>query len=215
MKYNINIPGWMSTYDLDFLYYLASCVSENGHILEIGTFLGRSTSALVRGKHDSVSLDIVDTWSIQGNYLTTAPYPYITGDQEWFTHLCAVAHSTNSWAASAQEALGEDFLKLTAYQQDSRDFEVTKDYVLIFIDSGHSFSEVKADIDRYISDKALIIGDDFSPYHPGVSQAIATKRFEKNYSRTVIIPQNTKLWTMLPMNSDSPWKDIVFKSGLL
>ena len=63
-KYNLNIPGWMHEKELKILSTLAEYVPENGSILEVGCFLGSSTTALYRGKNSLVSMDIVDNFRI-------------------------------------------------------------------------------------------------------------------------------------------------------
>jgi hypothetical protein len=216
MKYNLNIPGWMSEADLTVLAYLASHVPESGHILEIGTFLGRSTSALLLNKHESVSLDIVDTWSTDDSaYSPTNDYLNIRGNIEWFNELKLLASDTKSWLDPLKLTLGEDFKRLTAHKMNSKDFVISKDYNLVFIDGGHSFEDVKSDIDKFDGENTLIVGDDFLSTFPGVPRAITAKRRETGFCKTLVAPQRTKLWIMLPMNASNPWKDIVLRSGLL
>lgn len=206
----------MSEADLTVLAYLASHVPENGHILEIGTFLGRSTAALLLNKHESVSLDIVDTWSTDDSaYPPTRDYPHIRGNIEWFNELKLLANDKKSWLDPLKLTLGEDFKRLTTHEMSSRDFVICKNYNLVFIDGGHSFEDVKSDIDKCNEENTLIVGDDFLSTFPGVTRAVTAKRVETGFCKTVVVPQNTKLWIMLPMNSDNPWKDIVLRSGLL
>jgi len=65
MPYNKNIPGWMPEFDLQTLELLASRVPENGTIVEIGSYLGRSSWALAKSCHPSVKVFCIDVWSDQ------------------------------------------------------------------------------------------------------------------------------------------------------
>jgi hypothetical protein len=55
-----NYEGMISNNQLDRLNYLASLVPNNGLILEIGPYKGRSTSAIACGMKDSVHLITID-----------------------------------------------------------------------------------------------------------------------------------------------------------
>ena len=70
-KFKTDVPGWMTEVDLNVLYKLASLGPENGSILEVGCFLGRSTSALFAGKKTSVTLTVVDTFQKHTGYDTS------------------------------------------------------------------------------------------------------------------------------------------------
>ena len=61
-KYKINteIPGWTTEKKLNMLAEKAAAVPENGTIVELGTFCGRSAYSLGSNKLDSVKLVCVD-----------------------------------------------------------------------------------------------------------------------------------------------------------
>lgn len=61
MKDFPDIEGWMVESDLKFLYRAASRVTENGVIVELGCWLGRSTCAIIRGAKTR-NITVVDTW---------------------------------------------------------------------------------------------------------------------------------------------------------
>lgn len=63
MKDFPDISGWMSEADLDFLYETSASVPENGTIVELGCWLGRSTCAIIQGaKAKTRDISVVDTW---------------------------------------------------------------------------------------------------------------------------------------------------------
>ena len=62
MPYNVDIPGFMSIRDLEVLEHLAQEVPEKGVIVEVGSFMGRSSWALAKSCENSVQVYCVDPW---------------------------------------------------------------------------------------------------------------------------------------------------------
>lgn len=62
MPYNQDIPGWMSHDELNHIEQLAASVPEYGNVLEIGSFMGRSTFAWAKSIPPSAIIHCVDTW---------------------------------------------------------------------------------------------------------------------------------------------------------
>jgi len=60
--YNLNIPGWMAEDDLKVIEELASKVPQNGIIVEIGSFAGRSSYAWSKSCDPSVTVFCIDKW---------------------------------------------------------------------------------------------------------------------------------------------------------
>lgn len=67
LKINTDICGWGGEEILEHLASCASKVPENGIIVELGTFVGRSAYALGMNKHHSVSLYCYDKWESYHN----------------------------------------------------------------------------------------------------------------------------------------------------
>ncbi|MEM1283103.1 MAG: class I SAM-dependent methyltransferase [Chlamydiota bacterium] len=63
MPYNEKIPGWMPKKDLTTLETLAKRVPENGSIVEVGSYQGRSSWALAKSCHPSVEVCCIDLWN--------------------------------------------------------------------------------------------------------------------------------------------------------
>ena len=59
---NLEIPGWATEEDLTVLEYFASEVPEDGLILEVGSFCGRSSYTLSKSCHPSVRVICIDLW---------------------------------------------------------------------------------------------------------------------------------------------------------
>ena len=154
--YSNSIPGWMSLVQLNWLYDTSK---EMDSIVEIGSWKGKSTHALLSGCKGTV----------------------------W-----AVDHFKGSWADEAHKEARErdiypDFLEnvgrfknLKVLKMSSK--EAAKQFKdksvdMVFIDGGHTYEEVKQDIEMWLPKaKKLICGHD---YQGGdVSQAVDEK-FDK------------------------------------
>jgi predicted O-methyltransferase YrrM len=212
-KYNLNIPGWMHKKELIILSTLAGYVPDNGSILEIGCFLGSSTTALYRGKNSSVSMDIVDNFrigpsqsllNIEFENLRFAPC-----DPIMYADAREIAKATG-WHDAFRFCIGEEmYANINVHPTSSKDFEKVKHYDLTFIDASHTLLDVKHDIEKYESDTGLLLGDDFHPWFNGV--AVALNQTKKN--RTLIVFENTKLWALIP--NTGYWRDVFKNNNLL
>jgi hypothetical protein len=207
-KFNKNIPGWMSESDLIVLQTLSGYVPENGSILEIGCFLGRSTSALFAGKHDSVKLTVVDTFEYNSEYshnLIHMP-DKIDGDQELFMVAAKMAIANNSWEESFKLCMGSNIIdNIELHCMPSTNFSNDIKHDMVFIDANHDTDSLVNDIARFIDDCTLIVGDDFtSKWAKSIPPALAITK--KKYNWTLVMPENTKIWFMIPPSGK--WKEI-------
>jgi hypothetical protein len=66
MKEILEVKGQIVKCEIERLIYLASLVPENGLIVEIGAYCGRSGLSLATGKKESVHLVSIDPWMLQG-----------------------------------------------------------------------------------------------------------------------------------------------------
>jgi predicted O-methyltransferase YrrM len=201
MKYNNQIPGWMWETDLKILSALAENVVENGNILEIGSFLGRSTSALFYSKLPSVNLTIVDSFEINDRYNIFMNNYFrlsqMQGDEELFLSAQKVVKSYNSFFEGFKHCLGEEiYSQIDINVMHHKNYVPNKKFDMVFIDGDHSFKEVTGDISKYIDDEALIAGDDFHSVHPDIAKALTAIR--RLHPSTLIVPENAKVWIMVP-----------------
>ena len=58
----LSIDGWMSTQELEWLYNTAKSLPKGSLIVEIGSWKGRSTSALYLGAGINKAVVAIDTW---------------------------------------------------------------------------------------------------------------------------------------------------------
>lgn len=204
----IKIPGWTSDKELKILEAFASNVPDGGSILEIGPFIGRSTLALYNGKKDTVSLDIVDPFTISDWFTPEKNYTDFYGDSELFEKAKQIARETNSWEQSFRFCIGEEICnKINIFPVSSQEFTVTKNYDLIFIDGDHAFRSVSHDIKKFSNNHSLIIGDDFTNKFPGVVGSVLLFKGKKS----IIIPCGTKFYIIAPTVDKQNWNEVIKK----
>jgi predicted O-methyltransferase YrrM len=197
MRYNLLIPGWMSVVDLEILNRLASYVPENGSILEVGCFVGRSTSALFSGKPASATLEVVDTFDVSNPYGLHISDNNIKGSQYYKNKIKEIAKNTGSWEESFRFCLTPevaDHIQISV--ASSLEYNLTKQFDMVFIDANHAVNHVLHDIKKFASKNTLLVGDDFSKTYLGVAEALALVHFE--IPSTLIAPSNSKIWIMVP-----------------
>lgn len=148
-----NIDGWMTFDELLYLYELGSSY-EN--IVEVGSWKGRSTHALLSG---GAYITAIDTW--QGS-----------DDENDLTNDLAKKEDIFEVFKKNVEGVGN----LTAIKTTSEDaaqaFE-EKSIDVVFIDALHTYEGVKKDIALW-KDKAyfIICGHDWTDSWPGVKKAV-------------------------------------------
>jgi predicted O-methyltransferase YrrM len=134
------IQGWM---ELDELEWLQATASQMNTVVEIGSFKGRSTIALLNGCKGIVFS--IDPWD--GGDDVYAEYIYNTKE---FQHL-VICKMPSLRAATI--------------------FNAPVD--MVFIDGNHAYGAVRNDIKAWLpKTKRLICGHDYDKTSPGVAQAV-------------------------------------------
>jgi len=138
------IEGWM---DIDELEWLCDTSQKMDTVLEIGSWQGRSTIALLRGCKGIVFA--VDPW--RGNNLSYKEFVYNTAE---FIHLVIIKMPS---------------LKAATI--------FTAPVDMVFIDGNHTYECVKSDIEAWLPlTKKIICGHDYGDLlAPGVKQAVDEK----------------------------------------
>jgi predicted O-methyltransferase YrrM len=152
----LGIQGWMAQ---DELSYLASEARKRKTIIEVGSWLGRSTCALAANTTGEVIA--VDTWD---------------GSQE---HQTMMAGKDKDWAYKEFQRNTQG-LPVTAIRANS--LEAAKRYKatgtladMIFIDASHDYESVKADILAWtpvLAPGGIMCGHDFANGWPEVKRAV-------------------------------------------
>lgn len=67
IKLPIEIPGFITEFELIYLALLSKYIPKNKKILEIGSLFGRSSLAFLLNSHESVILNTIDPFETYGN----------------------------------------------------------------------------------------------------------------------------------------------------
>ena len=196
---SIRTPGWMSLRDLELLGKIAGLVPENGNIVEVGTFLGKSTSALFLNKKSNVKLSIVDLFNLSDSHPIDIDWgsSLLEGNKNLFEEAVEISKNANSWQAGFRFCLGEDIVdQITIHKIDSVNYKPESFVDLVFIDGDHRFEGVLLDLLNFDNPETLIIADNANGFNPGVIKAIF--EFNKNRNRTLLFPSNSKMCLLIP-----------------
>jgi len=150
-NYNNDIAGWMEPSGLKWLYLVAQ---EMNNIIEVGSWKGRSTDALLAGCRGTV-------WAVD----------HFKGSKTE-RHSCHKEATQRDISKIFLENVGHyknlKLLKMDSLEAAKRFKDKSID--MVFIDGGHTDEEVKADIKAWLPKvKKLICGHD---YGRGIEHAI-------------------------------------------
>lgn len=155
-----NIEGW---FDFPNLYLFVINSFDNAKFVEIGSWLGKSSSFMaveIANSNKKIDFFCVDTWNGSEEHQNE---DIIIKDELFNTFLKntePVKNYIKTIRKSSEEA-SKDF------EDNSLDF--------IFIDAGHSYEDVKNDLDKWypkLKENGIIAGHDFSQAWPGVIMAV-------------------------------------------
>lgn len=165
----LKIEGWMRP---DELQWLAEKASTRRRICEIGSWMGRSTRAIVENAPEDAVVYAVDTW--KGTEGPRECALLLKGKPEdWLINQFR-ANMKEEWIASPHRLrpyqgtslAGADYLGKGCYGIE---------FDMIFLDAAHDYDSVKADIKAWLPNLApdgLICGHDFGGSFPGVARAV-------------------------------------------
>ena len=155
----LSIFGWMPDTELA---WLAARAVEHREIVEIGSFMGRSTRALAENTLGTVTA--VDTWA--------------GSDEEQHRKLLE-GHGPD-WLLEEFQRNMEGLENVYAVRRPSLDAAVSfavacSQFDMIFVDASHDYENVKADILAWaplLKEGGLLCGHDFHNGAPGVMRAV-------------------------------------------
>lgn len=154
----LKIPGWMEPEELE---WLAAQAQVKVAILEVGSFLGRSTRALADNTPGTVHA--VDMWL--GSPEILRQYSKLGGPAGVF----------ELFRVNTQDLLGTKlFPVMTPSASASQIFPIPL-FDMIFLDGAHDFYSVLADISNWskcLKAGGLLCGHDYKDAFPGVKLAV-------------------------------------------
>jgi len=158
------IPGWDTDAEEEMLIKLARTVPDGGVIVEIGSEYGRSAGAFLLGSKRTVRLVSVD--------LFPTDHPLV-GDL-----LAAYQGNVEEIAQSMDRYVGT---MRGDSAEASKHWPADKSIDLLFVDAGHTYEQVKADIDGWMQYVRIggvatfhdcAVDESSHPLHLEVSRAI-------------------------------------------
>lgn len=151
------IDGWMTLEELNWLHEKAKTVNS---ILELGSWKGRSTHALLSGCKGTVTC--VDTWKGSAD----------PGDLT--NNLAKKMDVFSEFQKNVGEFKNLEILKMSG--KEAAEACKGRKFDMVFIDAGHTYEEVIEDINCWI-DKATLIfsGHDYTEPWLGVKKAVDEK----------------------------------------
>lgn len=164
----LQIQGWTSEPELR---WLAEQASTRNQIVEVGSWLGRSTRAM--SDNTTGTICAVDTWNGSGA-----------------EHAEILAGKDGDWLFEKfYDNVLADTANVIPYRRPSPEYasafkEGGQTFDMIFIDAAHDYESVKADIQAWtplLAPGGLLCGHDFDAGRPGVVQAV--KELVPDYKR--------------------------------
>jgi len=161
-----DIEGWFSFKNL---YDRAiNKANKNAHFVEVGAWLGCSTSYMaveIINSGKNIKFDVVDTWkgSEEAIFENAFKKYGITPYGQFIKNMYSVIHIINPIVMSSVEAARR-------YEDESLDF--------VYIDADHSYNAIKADIAAWlpkVKQGGILGGHDYSKLFPGVVKAVREK----------------------------------------
>jgi predicted O-methyltransferase YrrM len=184
-----SIKGWFDFGDIYAL--MVQKAPAEAHFVEVGAFLGKSTSFMaveINNSGKDIRFDVVDTWEGslehgQGGEHQMDVVLQGTLYENFKRNMKPVAHLINPVRCSSVEAARR-------YRDGSLDF--------VFLDASHEYEDVKADIVAWrpkIKPGGFLGGHDLQALFPGVIRAVQEEFpsiYRSGFSWLVRMPAVTK-----------------------
>lgn len=164
------IPGWMNEKELLFLFSkVLTLSSKDLTLVEVGSWLGRSTSVLaeailIRCKNDK--LHVVDTFCGDENILKDKQMAkFLLNDPDYIYN--RFIKNTKEYNGIINVHRQESSSAAKEFHDQSIDF--------LFIDAAHDYFSIKNDITSWLPKLkrgAIMAGHDYADYGVGVKQAV-------------------------------------------
>lgn len=172
ISYALTVEGWCAPAELE---YLASLAEKSLCILEVGSWRGRSSSALAA--HTEGIVVCVDTW--RGSVEHQAELKGKPTSGVWFDFQQNTSRYDNIWPLPMNSLAAARVVSLGPMRFD-----------MIFIDASHDYESVAADIQAWrplLTPEGILCGHDIGRH--SVKAAV-----RNNVPRYRIVP-NTSIWS--------------------
>jgi hypothetical protein len=202
MKINTNIPGWFFETELSILALTASIIKENSTLVEVGSFVGRSSWTLSQNLPESCKLHCVDPWIISGDYNVGVMESFVKSNSNFTVNENLrqlnkkQTFETQTWE-TAFTYNTQDCNNITKFPIFSDQYNIGPDVSAVFIDGDHG-ELVEKDIKKFSNNpETLIFGDDFSMRHSAVIKHVIAYQWGSDKRILLRFPK-TKIWYLWP-----------------
>lgn len=167
-----NPDGWMTKRELDWLRNAAAL--SDGGVLEVGSWKGRSTKAL-----------------LEGCPATVTAVDHFQGSDDYNDSTLVIAREEPVYDIFMKNVGHYPNLKVLKMDSAEAAAQVPDQSVdLVFIDSDHRYEQVKAEIDRWKSKARCIVAlHDYSEGWPGVKRAV-----EESFKKFSVVDTIAVAW---------------------
>ena len=191
-----SVPGLTNNKELDIIYEWARTVPENGVIVELGSFFGRTAVAFAEGSHPSVKIYCVDYFDKWVSYLKPGDAP---GDkpEEDFWELGKIFDKEQEFLKNTKDYKNIIPLKLKegqmVYKYDKEPVDV------LFVDSAHQNPSDIANImffKKFVKRGGMICGHDYYDDKRFSDIGLNITLLERMFNTTVTLYKFTSLWSI-------------------
>lgn len=185
------VPGLSTEKDLDIVYEWARTVPENGIIVEVGSFFGRTAVAFAEGTHHSAKIYCIDYFD---DYENTEKFDNPNGSDFW--QLGKIYNKEEEFKKYTK--IYENIIPLKVNNTRLYKFDISNIDIL-FLDAAHYNPDDILYIShyrQYIKPGGMICGHDYHDDNrfPDVGKNI--KILEKLYKTTVTLYKDSTMWSI-------------------
>lgn len=201
LKYH-NIPGWFNY--IDSYAQLASNLPDGSTIIEIGSFMGRSTSFLAtafwNANKENVKIYCIDTWE---------------GSGKEHAHL-DLSTMYDIFKENLKFFIGRNMVIPLRGRSDNQDFlDKFEDGSVdaVSVDGAHTYDEVKDDVKNWwpkLKPDGVMIGDDYN--WESVNKAVGDAFKELKITQELWVNKSTEYtWYVAKNGNAEPYKKAIPK----
>ncbi len=194
MAVNTSIPGWMTFRELDVIELLAAQVPENGLVVEVGCFLGRSAWAWSQSIPQSARLVCIDPWYMgYENYGKVyfeelePKFPRLHGEGSF--------DSLQEFKANMKDCSNLEIIQAISPQGikwDGRKIDA------LFLDGDHSLQSMLENFEFWLphmQNTGIICGHDYRGPFRGVVESV--NQVASRLKKEVKVFERTSIWQIL------------------
>ena len=184
------VPGWFTLEDMHVARTLCMKLPKNANVVEIGTFCGRSAATWAKELPDATiyTIDIDLQWDAM-EYLNEHHYH---GDLKYYK---GSPFETLHWVMG-------HYPNIISVISNSTNVKMLNNIDLIFIDGGHEYDAVKADLQHWyprLAPNGIICGHDYLiEFFPGLINAV--DEFANQNNLMVVTRLPSSMWILEKKN---------------